>query len=337
MSEENVNVEPEIVDDSITADDTGLSSDAGGQELSEEESQEVSAEAEEGTEEETSVKAETAEELEEEVEQAIEDGATEEDVANMIKEFKIKVNGKEQTVKLDLSDEDAIKRELQMSKAGQSAMQRARELEKLYGDEIARLKENPWEVLKELDLDPDQLAEQRIREKVEELKKSPEQVEKEKMQKELEQARAELNKQKEQAERAKFEQLQQQAAAELESEIEAALDAHKDLPKTQKTVARIADALLWAETNGFEDVSVEDVLPSVKQEIRSEFNQLMDAMGEDAMEAYIGKRNLDRLRQKRLSKAKTNNIKNIEPTVKEKQASDKEKKRLRAKDYFKNL
>jgi len=125
--------------------------------------------------------------------------------------------------------------------------------------------------------------------------------------------------------------------AELESEIESALDAHKDLPKTQKTVARIADALLWAETNGFEDVSVEDVLPSVKQEIRSEFNQLMDAMGEDAMEAYIGKRNLDRLRQKRLSKAKTNNIKNIEPTVKEKQVSDKEKKRLRAKDYFKNL
>lgn len=331
VENENVSSDAEIVDDSITADDLGLSGDAGNLEVDE------SSEVEEVSEESEGIKADTVEELQEEVEQAIEDGATEEEVANMIKEFKIKVNGKEKIVSLDLSNEDEIKRQLQLASAGQSAMQRARELEKEFTNALKELKENPWKTLQEVGLDPDMLAEERLRQKVEELKKSPEQLEKEKMQRELEEARAELNRQKEAAERAKFEQLQQQAAAELETEIEKALDAHKDLPKTQKTVARIADALLWAETNGFEGATVEDVIPSVKAEIRDEFNQLMDAMGEDAMEAYIGKRNLDRLRQKRLAKVKPNNIKKIESVANEESEASKPKKKMKLKDYINSL
>jgi len=330
----DLNEETPIINDAVTSDDTGFSGDAGEQSM-DDESQEV--ESSENSEESVEVQAETTDELKEEIEEAIEDGADESVVKEMIREFQLKVNGKNVTKTIDLSDEDAVRRELQLAAAARPAMQESAELRKLYEQEIQRLKSDPWAVLKELDIDPDELAEDRIRQRVEELKKSPEQVDKERIQRELNEARAELNKQKEQAENAKFEQLQMEAATELEGEISKALDGHSTLPQSPKTVSRIADAMLWAMENGFEDVSAGDVIPTVEAEIKQEFNQLMDALGEDAIESFVGKRNMDKMRKKRLNSMKTNNINNIKEVSKKEVKEDTSKKKLRYKDYFKNL
>lgn len=328
--------ETPIVNDAITSDDAGFSSDAGDQVI--EETNEVEVQDESNNEENVEeVKAETTEELKEEINDAIEDGASKEEVENMIREFELKVNGKTINKKIDLNDEEALKRELQLAAAGRGAMQESAELKKLFEQEMDRLSKDPWDVLKDLGLDPDQLAEDRIRSKVEELKKSPEQLEKERMQKELEAARAELNRQKEQAEEIKFQQLLAKAEAELNDEINQSLESNTTLPKSADIRRRIAGAMEWAMENGFDDVKAEDVIPTVEAELKKEFNSIMESLGDDKFEEYVGKKNLEKFRQKRLSSMKTNNINNIKSTNSKEQKKEEPKKKVRMSDYFDKL
>jgi hypothetical protein len=342
-----------FINDAITSDDAGFSSDAGNIALEESAPVEDSfseepAEAQEEASGEPSgegVQAETKEELKEEIEEAIEEGATDEEVANMIREYTLKVNGKEKKVKLDLSNEEDLIRRLQLAEASQLAMQERRELEKTYESEVKRLMEDPFGMLEELGLDPVKLAEQRLRAEVEERKKSPELREKERIERELAEARAELRRQQEEAENARMTQLEQEAAKELNDEIQKALDAHPKLPRSKKTVTRIADHLLWAMENADDlgidpdSISVEDVIPSVEKEIRDELQEFMKELPEDVMEEYIGQQNLERMRKKRLSAHKTEGAKDVKPTVKSvaPKETKESKKKVKSKDYFKNL
>lgn len=241
------------------------------------------------------------EQLQDVVETALANGASEKEVKNLIKEYQIKVNGKTKTVRADLGDDNFIKNQLQMAEAARISMQESANLKKLYEKEVGRLKSNPWEVLKELGMDPDELAELRIQSRIEEMKKSPEQLANEKIQKELQEAREKYDKLNAEREEERFQKLKQQAAVQIESEIEAALDAHKTLPKSRHIVKRIADSLLWAMDQGYEDATVEDVLPMVENEWREEMNRLMDDSSEDVLEQLIGQRNLERMRNKRLA------------------------------------
>jgi hypothetical protein len=277
-------------------------------------------------------------ELQEAVEDAIASGASEKEVKNLIKEFQLKVNGKIVNKTIDLSDENALKNELQLSAAARQAMQESANLKKLYESEVNRLKTNPFDVLAELGLDPDQLAEMRIQQRIEEMKKSPEQIEREKIQLELQAAREEARKLKEERESEQFEKLKEQAAVEIENEIEAALDAHKTLPKSRHIVKRIADSMLWAMNNGY-DVSAEDVMPLVEKEWREEMSRLMDDSPEDVLEQLIGQRNIERLRAKRLNAmATTKTASAVKPTAASVQKQEEQKReKIRQRDFFKAL
>ena len=278
--------------------------------------------------------------LQEAVEDAIANGASEKEVKNLIKEYELKINGKTKKVSVDLSDDDYIKNQLQLAEVSRIKMQEAANLKKLYEQEVSRLKSNPFDVLAELGLDPDQLAEMRIQQRIEEMKKSPEQIERERIQLELQAAREEAKKLKEEREAEQFEKLKEQAAVEIENEIEAALDAHKTLPKSRHIVKRIADSMLWAMNNGY-DVSAEDVMPLVEKEWRDEMSRLMDDSPEDILEQLIGQRNIERLRAKRLnalsaSNAKTaNSVKSTAASVQKKEESTKQK--IKQRDFFRSL
>jgi hypothetical protein len=130
-----------------------------------------------------------------------------------------------------LSDKEAVKKELQLAAAAQPAMQRAKELEKAYEAELNRLMSNPWEVLQELGLDPEQLSTQFLEKKVEEMKKSPAEIEKEKLEAEVKKYREDMKRMQEESERARLEQLQEQEAVTLEKEIMDALDNQKKQAK----------------------------------------------------------------------------------------------------------
>lgn len=250
------------------------------------------------------VQAETQEELEQEIEDAIEDGATEEEVQNMIKEFQLKVNGKTITRKLDLSDEDAIRAELQKAYAGQLAMQQKAELEKTVESKFGEWKNNPLAFFQDSGLDLDEFLHAVMDQKIEEAKKSPEQIEREKMQKELEEARRREKELKEQFEAEKRAKLQQEAALNLDTEISQALDAHSDLPKTPKVVKKIADVMLWANENGYDEVTVEEVIPTVRKELVREINEMFSSLPLESVQQYFGKQNWERFRKNNLEKLK---------------------------------
>lgn len=269
------------------------------------------------------------------VEQAIAEGASAAEVKQLIKEFKLKVNGKE-VVKKYKNDEELI-RDLQLGMANQGGMAKARELEKLYEKEIKRLQQNPWEVLQELGHDPLKLSESKLQEWVEEQKKSPEQVEFEKMQRELQSAREELKRQKEESEQSRMTQLQKQAAAEIDKQIQDELSAHKTLPNSRKTVSKIADALLWAMENGFPDATVKDVIPMVEQDIRDEMNEFVTNLPEEVMEQYFGQKNIERLRKKRIAQARAQATNAVQmPEVSRPAQPKEEKQKISARDFFKN-
>lgn len=279
-----------------------------------------------------------AQQMKSDIEQAVADGASEEQIQDMIREFELKVNGKKIKKKLDLSDEDAIKRELQLAAAGREAMQKTKELEKLYTSELERLKQNPWEVLQELGLNPDDLAYSRLEELVKEQEKSPEQREREQMQKELEAARKREKEREDELKRIRSEQMIKEQEAQLENEIESALSKNPDLPKSPKTVMKIADALSWAMENGYTDATVEDVIPAVRAEIEREFSDFFANADDKLFEKYVGKKNLERYRKSRLKSMKTSSAKEIKPTVNDEQLKKDEqpRKKIRSKDFFKD-
>ena len=312
--------------------------------MSEENSSPESAEAqtEEAPAEESQEYGEAAPEgqLQDVVETALANGASEKEVKSLIREYQLKVNGKTINKKIDLSDENGLRNELQLAAAARQSMQEASNLKKLYEKEVGRLKSNPWEVLQELGMDPDELAELRIQARIEEMKKSPDQIERERIQKELTAAREEARQLKEERESENFEKMKQQAAVQIESEIESALDAYKSLPKSRHIVKRIADSLLWAMDKGFENVTAEDVMPMVEKEWKEEMNRLMDDSSEDILEQMIGQRNIERMRAKRLAgmnqaPKSASSIKSTSASI-QKQA-EKPAEKMKQRDFFKQL
>ena len=290
--------------------------------------------------EEVEVVAETEEELKEEIEDAIDNGATKEEVKSMIREFELKVNGKTFNKKIDLSDEEAVKRELQKAYAGQMAMQQKAELEKSLEERVGLWKKNPSSMFKDLNMDVEEYLNSYMEEKLEESKKTPEQLEREQIQKELTEARRREKQLAERIKSAEYERLQEQAAKELNDDITSALDAHSDLPKSPRVVAKIADTMQWALNNGFDDVTAADVMPTVKKEIESEIQDMFEGMPLEVIEAYIGKKTFDRFREDKLKKvqkkAKTLNEIKKEVTSPKAKIKEDSRKRGRLDDFMRN-
>lgn len=243
-------------------------------------------------------------ELKDAVADAVASGASEQEIKDLIKEYDLKVFGKSKKVKINLSNDEDVVRMLQKAEAGEISMREKAELEKFITNEILSGKKDPAKFLKEvLKVDPDEFAELRMKQKLEELAKSPEELEREKLLQEREEYRQKLEEIEKQRETEKMTALEQQVANEISSDITKALEEHKDLPKTSKTVGRIADALAWALTNGFPEATVQDVIPLVKDDIRKEIRNLMESMPAEFMEDYIGKASVEKLRKRRIEAA----------------------------------
>ncbi|NRA92512.1 MAG: hypothetical protein HRU26_07475 [Psychroserpens sp.] len=249
------------------------------------------------------VQAESESELKEEIEQAIEEGASEEEVVQMVKQFQLKVNGKEFVKELDLNDEEAVKKELQMAAMAPKAMQEAAEIRKALEQELTRLKERPWEVLKEMGHDERALVEDKIQELIKQDQKTPEQVAEEELRAELAEAREKAAKLEKQAQEREEQALYEQESQKLKDEIKGALDAHTSLHASPSITRKVAETMEWAMNNGFEDVTAEDVLPTVEKQLAEEMASMFEGFDDKTIEKYVGKSNLDKLRQKRVEEA----------------------------------
>lgn len=240
------------------------------------------------------------EDIQEAVVEAVENGASEKEIKNMIREYKLKVNGKEVSAKLDLSDEEAVKRELQKAYAFNDVSQEYSSVKKALQERIELWKQNPEQALMDIGVDPKEWAEKVIQEEVENLKKDPKELELEKAQKRIQEYEAREAKIKEQLQAQKQAQMDQEALSTLKQEVQEAISKHEFIKPNEYTERRVVDMMAYYSEK-FPDVTAEQVLPAVEQEIKKEFNTLLNSLPEDYLEKFFEKDNIEKL-SKRLTR-----------------------------------
>lgn len=240
-----------------------------------------------------------------EIDAAVEAGdMTKAQAKDMKKKLKLKIDGKEEDFEIDLGNEDELKKHFQKSKSFDKRLQEFSGLRSNVDKFMAQLRESPESVLEQLGIDVDGMSEKRIQKKIEELSKSPEQVEREKMQAELEGLRKEKEESAKARETSEQESIMNKTAMEIESSIIKAMDkTNSILPKNNPgIIGEIAMAMKEAMVRGYNDVTVEDVVPIVEKRFRQRLSAMFDVLPEESLEAVVGKNNLERLRKKRLAK-----------------------------------
>jgi len=228
----------------------------------------------------------------------------------MLKSLKLKIDGREVEERLPFEipdDEESIefmKRNLQMSKMGQKRAQEYSQLEKEVKSFIDELRKNPRKVLADpsIGIDVKKMAADLIEEEIANSQKSPEQIEKEKLESELKAIKEEREREKEEAKKRDFERIQQESFERYDMLITQALDK-SDLPKSPYVVKKMADYMLMGLQEGI-DVSPEDVLPLIRDEIQSELKDMFRVMPEEVIEAIIGKDVFTRVRKKNIAAVK---------------------------------
>ena len=259
------------------------------------------------------------------------------------KKLKLKVDGKEIEEEIDFNDDEALTRHLQKSKAFDTRNKEFTGFRSQVDQFFAEFQADPEAVMERLGMDVDAIATKRLQKKVEEMSKSPEQVAAEKRDKELEQLRKERDELKKAQEQAEMESLRNKQAADIENSITSALERSKArLPQNNpKVYQMIAQNMLMAMENGYNDVTVDDIIPIVERQWKEELRGYFDSSSEDLIEELLGKQNLDRLRKKRLATRSKQTPpppvnKQILDTGASKPKEEPPKERKTYKDFFKS-
>lgn len=231
---------------------------------------------------------------------------TKKQAQDLRKKLKIKVDGEESEVELDFNDEETLKKHLQKSNAFDKRLKEFSSYKNQVDQMIQMLQNDPEAFLEKAGYNVDDMAEKRLKRKVEEMKKTPEQLEKETMQKELEGLKKKLKDEEDLKAQAEMEKLRQTQAASIQEEIMGALDDVKNkLPKNNPfVVEKIARNMVFAMKNGYPNVTAKDVIPIVEKQWKEELRSYFDTSTEDFFEELVGKSNLDRYRKQKISAAR---------------------------------
>lgn len=256
------------------------------------------------------------------------------------KKYKLKVDNEEIEEEFDLSNEEEIKKHLQMSKVSQKRMKESADMRKQIEEFLEFAKKDPRGLLRELGHDDKQLAEQILNEAIEEAKKSPEQIEREKLTKELETIKAERDKEKTEREKSEFERLKAEHAQRLEQDMTVALDTG-GLPKSPYTLKRMADYMLLAAQNNV-DLNPRDVVPLIKKEMQADLKDFFGASPDELIEELVSSERITNIRKKALAKAReqssvqsANSVKSTGADVKPKEEK-KEVKKIGLREWLSN-
>ncbi len=286
---------------------------------------------------ESSEETEEAEEVEAKPEK--EKKAKEKEIEKRIKKLKLKVDNKEFEEEIDLDDEENLVRQLQMAKMGQKRAQEKAQLEKELQGFFNALQNDPLELLaKEMGMDVNQVIQSYIDKQLENAQKTPEQLEKERLENELKALRDEQKKERESLKQKELERLQKQEAERYDMLMDKAL-SKSSLPKSEYVIKRMADYMLIGLEAGH-DVTPDDVLPLVEQELNSDLQELFQSLPEERIEALLGEQVLNKLRKRRISKAKEAQAAVAKPVIPDtgkavESKSEKAKDKVSYKDFFK--
>lgn len=218
-----------------------------------------------------------------------------------LKKYNIKVNGKNEVVELDMNDDAAVTKHLQMSRAAQKTMQESSDMRKSAEEFINLLKTNPRRVLEDpsIGVDLKLFAQEIINQEIENAQKSPDQLEKEKAQRELAEIKARIEEDEKKRKSSELQRLQQEQQEKIEINIESALKT-SDLPKTPYTVRKMAEMMLIALQNNV-DLSPADLVPLIRKQMQVDIKELFSAANDDVLEELVGKDRISKIRKKKVA------------------------------------
>lgn len=230
--------------------------------------------------------------------------------AKKLKSLKIKVDGQEydESLPFEIDDtkenRDWMTRQLQMSKVANKRMGEKAQLENELRQFFDQLKKNPRKVLADpnIGIDLKKMAAEFIEEEIANSQKSPEQLKMEKIENELREEREARKNEQAAAQKREFERIQQMEYERYDTLMTQTLEK-SDLPKSPYVVKKMADYMLMGLQEGL-DITPEDVLPLVREEILADIQQMAGAMPLETIEKLFGGDILTKIRKKNVAKAK---------------------------------
>jgi hypothetical protein len=146
-------------------------------------------------------------------------------------------------------------------------------------------------------------------------------------------------KEKKEFEEREFQRLQDAAYEQYDTQINKALETG-GLPKSPYVIKKMAEYLLIGLQNG-KDVTADDVLPMVREEIQNDIKEMFAVLPDELVEQMVGKDKLTSLRKRAVAKAKGNPpaplakaVKDIGKTSKDEQKGEEDKKQS-FREFFK--
>jgi len=256
-----------------------------------------------------------------------------------LKKYELKVNGKLETLEVDLDDDVQMQKHLQMARASQVKMQESAELRKAADEFIQLLKTNPRKVLTDpnISVDLKKLAQEIMNEEIENAAKSPEQLEKEKLQKELEDLKGKFEKEDKDRKEREFSRLQAEQEEKIQGDIESALQSN-ELPKTPYTVRKMAEMMMLALQNDI-DLSPKDLVPLLRKQMTTDIKELFGASSDEILEEMIGKERISSIRKKKIAQVQkqvAQTASSVKPTGKASDVKEEKKSEgISMRDFLK--
>lgn len=295
----------------------------------------------ESTEVETSDNVETSESQQENsTETSSQKQEKKDEIKKQLKKLKLKVDGKEFEEEVNLDDDEYLTKQFQLAKAAQKRMSEKAELEKEIHHFLTELRKNPRKVLSDpnLGVDIKAIAAQIIEEEIANAQKSPEQLEKEKIEAELRALKEEREKEREESRVKELNRLQEQEFQRYDMLVSDALEK-SDLPKTPFVVKKMADYMLLGLEKGL-SLEPKDVIDLIRDDIQGDIKEMFSVMPLEVVEQIIGKEIIDKLRKKRVAAAKQTPPPPVNKSIVDTGEANKpkeevkEKKKINYKDFF---
>ena len=253
---------------------------------------------------------ENLETLQDQIQEAVDNGASKQEIKELIKEFELKVNGKTVKTKINLSDEEAVKRELQKAYAFNDVSQENAQIKKALSAKIAAWKSDPSQLFADLGVDATEFAVSHLDRQIEESKKTPEQREQEEKEKAYAKAMEELQAYKERE--AKLKQMieerriaeeQSRLIENLSQEIDSALERSQVLAGDPEMKARLADMMaMYQDQYPDRDITAEMVLPKLEAKVLAERKKALTKVNEEELLSNLSEDQIKKLLEKHLKK-----------------------------------
>lgn len=244
----------------------------------------------------------------------------------MARMFKVNVDGEEIEV-----DEEELKKGYSKSKAADKRFAEAAMSRKEAETVLRMFKENPRHAMQQLGLDVRKLAEDVIQDELKEAMLSPQEKELRNYKNELERYQNNEKRARQEYEQQVQEQEMARYTEQIQNEIVQTLDT-AGLPKTERTVSRIAYYMQAALQAGYPNVTPNDVIEFVKNDYITDIKSMVGSLTEDQIEAFLGADVLRKAAKATVKTGMTN--KSIPKTVNANIDRTREKKPISPREYF---